>query len=277
MRRCVWISVVVLLAASQAGAEVRISLKRSNHRDDSLLPYRPAELMIDWPGADDSSSGRIIRGVILRSTRGGPGMFYTTTIAPGASSRLSVTLPVLSTQETYRVGLFSKGGGEASDSRRLHQFDVPLDWPAQWVTADAFGDPQAYLEGDYAPPRWSGGTLGGVFAVAAVGCLVLAAMLFVRTGGRRLLGVCLMDILTAEGLWLAASAEPIVVQRAVGDDGRLLLVACRRSTSGTIHQGRLVPLYYNMQHMAGDTSVILPGGAIELRLSAGQVRLFARK
>jgi hypothetical protein len=242
-----------------------------------MLPYRPAELMIDWSGAGDSSSGRIIRGVMVRSTRGGPGMFYTTTIAPGASGRLSVALPVLSTQETYRVGLFGKGGGEASDSRRLHQFDVPLDWPAQWVTAEAFVDPQAYLEGDYAPPRWSGSTLGRVFAVAAVGCLVLAAMLFVRTGGRRLLGVCLMAILTAGGLWLAAGAEPIVVQRAVGDDGRLLLVACRRSTSHTIRQGRLVPLYYNMQHMAGDTSVILPGGAIELRLSPGQVRLFARK
>ena len=280
----VWFWAAMFLAASAAGAQtmpagegpVRVSLERSETRDDSELPYRRANLTIQYDssvrGADNTHD--VIRCITVRSARGGPTMLFRVTIPTGAPPlKLSVVLPPLSAEESYNVRLLA---GETAEAAVIAEFDLSLDWPAGWVTAEAFLDPDAYDAGDYLPPVWSNRTLQSVFVVAAVACVLLAATLLMRRAAWRLFGASAAVIATAAGLWFAASFEPTIVRRELGDDGRLLLVSCLRDAHCEIPEPHIAPLYYNLEEMARDEAVIRTSEKLTVRFKCGEVRLFAR-
>jgi len=258
------------------GGPVRVSLERGKGIDDSELPYRPAFLTVqyDSKSPDADNTYEVIRGITVRSARGGPTMLFGVTIPAGAPPRkLSVVLPALSAEESYKVRLLS---GQSAEDDVIAEFDLPLDWPAGWVTAQAFLDPDAYDTGDYLPPVWSNRTLQSVFVIAAAACVLLAASLLVRRARWRVFGATATVIAAAAGLWLAASFEPIIVRRQLGDDGRLLLISCLRDAHCELSAPHTVPLYYNLEEMARDEAVIRTPEKLILRLKSGEVRLFGR-
>jgi len=255
---------------------VRVSLERSETQDDSELPYRRANLTVqyDSPTPDADNKYDVIRGIAIRSARGGPTMLFGVTIPTGSPPRtLSVVLPALSAEDSYNVRLLA---GETAESAVIAGFDLPLDWPAGWVTAEAFLDPEAYDTGEHLPPVWSNRTRQSVFVITAVACVLLAATLLVRRAEWRVFAATVTVIAAGAGLWFAASFESIIVRRELGDDGRLLLVSCLRDVECEILAPHTVPLYYNLEEMAGDEAVIHTSEKLTVRLRSGQVRLFAR-
>ena len=250
------------------------SLERPAQRDDTMLPYRPVTLTVTYRRGDeaDISEAHIIRGVKIRSTRGGPAVLVPVTVAPGTTETLTVPLPVLSVRETYRVSLLAE---ESGDSPVLDYSNVSLTWPAEEVTADAFLDPQAYQDGDYSPPRWSAGTARGVFVTGVVAALAMAAALFVRSPRRRA-GVLLAVLVGASAVMAyVATREPVVVRR-FGDDGRLLVISTRRTTDIRIDGPGWAPLYYDEDHMSAEALVVRPGKDISGPLRPDDVRLFRK-
>ena len=280
-----WFWTAMFMAASAAAAAetlpaenapVRVSLERGETRDDSELPYRRANLTVQYDSSAGSAGNThgVIRGITVRSVRGGPTMLFGVTIPTGSAPlKISVVLPVLSAEESYNVRLLA---GETAETAVIAEFDLPLDWPAGWVTAEAFLDPDAYDTGDYLPPVWSNRTRQNVFAIAAAACVLLAAALLVRRAGWRVFAATVTVIAAAAGLWFAASFEPTIVRRELGDDGRLLLISCLRDAHCEILPPHTVPLYYNLEEMAGDEAVIRTSEKLTVRLKTGQVRLFAR-
>ena len=280
----VWFWAAMFMATSAAAAQstpagegpVRVSLERSETRDDSELPYRPVFLTVQYDssvaGADNKHD--VIRCITIRSARGGPTMLFNVTIPPRSPARkLGAVLPALSAEESYNVRLLA---GETAESAVIAEFDLSLDWPAGWVTAQAFLDPDAYDAGDYLPPVWSNRTLQSVLVIAAVACVLLAAMLLVRRAVWRVFGATVTVIAAAAGLWFAASFEPTIVRQRLGDDERLLLVSCLRDAHCEILAPHSVPLYYNLEEMSRDEAVIRTPGKLNVRLKSGQVRLFGR-
>jgi len=282
--RIVWFFAAMFLATHTAMAQtmpagdepVRVSLERSETLDDSELPYRRGNLTVRYdsppPGADNKHD--VIRSVTIRSARGGPTMLFGVTIPTGSPPRkFSVLLPALSAEESYNVRLLA---GETAESAVIAEFDLSLDWPAEWVTAEAFLDPDAYDAGDYLPPVWSNRTLQSVFVIAAVACVLLAATLLVRRSTWRMFAATATVIAAAAGLWFAASFEPTIVRQGLGDDGRLLLVSCLREAHCEILEPHTVPLYYNLEEMARDEAVIRTSEKLIVRFKSGEVRLFSR-
>jgi len=255
---------------------MRVSLERGERRDDSELPYRRGNLTVQYDSPPPSAGNKydVIRGITIRSARGGPTMLFGVTIPAGSPPRkLSVVLPALSAQDSYNIRLLA---GETAQTAVIAEFDLSLDWPAGWVTAQAFLDPDAYDAGDYLPPVWSNRTLQSVFVIAAVACVLLAANLLIRRAAWRVFGTAATVIAAAAGLWFAASFEPTIARRQLGDDGRLLLVSCLRDAQCEILEPHTVPLYYNLEEMARDDAVIRTSEKLTVRFKSGEVRLFAR-
>ena len=280
----VWFWAAMFLATSAARAQtmpagngpVRVSLERSETYDDSQLPYRPVFLTVqyDSPGPGAGNKRDVIRCITVRSARGGPTMLFGVTIPPGSPPRkISIILPALSAEDSYNVRLLA---GETADTAVISESDLSLDWPVGWVTAQAFLDPAAYDDGDYLPPVWSNRTLQSVFVIAAVACVLLAAMLLARRSFRRVFGATATALAAGAGLWFAASFEPIILRQQLGDDGRLLLVSCLRDAHCEILAPHTVPLYYNLEEMSRDNAVIRTSGKLLVRLKSGEIRLFAR-
>jgi hypothetical protein len=255
---------------------VQVSLERGETRDDSELPYRRANLTVRYASPASGTRGKhgVIRGITVRSARGGPTMLFGVTIPPDSPPRaLRVVLPALSAEDSYNVRLLA---GETADAAVIAEFDLSLDWPAGWVTAQAFLDPEAYETGDYLPPVWSHRTLQSVFVISAVACVLLAASLLVRHAGWRVSAAMVTVIAAAAGLYLVASSEPTVVRQEIGDDGRLLMVSCLRDGHCEISGPHTVPLYYDLEEMARDEAVIRTSEKLNVYLKSGKVRLFAR-
>jgi len=282
--RVLLIPAAVLLVISAAacaqtesdGPEIHVSLERSEVRDDSQLPYRTATLTLEYISSDAAAGNRhdVIRCITIRSARGGPTMLSRVTV-PVASpvQKLGVLVPPLSAQGAYRVRLFA---GQTADSDLLGEFDLSLDWPTGWVTAEAFVDPEAYGDGDYVPPRWSNRTLYSVFVTAAIACILLAATLLVRSAPWRVAGTVFIALAAATALWTIATSEPAVVRQPIGDDGRMLLVSCRRAAKCEIPAPHTIPLYYDLEEMADDNAVVHTAEGLTVLLAARDVLLFAR-
>jgi len=259
-----------------ADGPVRISLERGETRDDSELPYRRGNLTVQYDSiaSEAGSKHDVIRCITVRSARGGPTMLFYVTIPTGSPPRkLSIVLPALSAEDSYNVRLLA---GETADTAVIAKFDLSLDWPAGWVTAQGFLDPEAYDAGDYLPPVWSNRTLQSVFVIAAVACVLLAASLLIRRATWRLFAATATVIAAAAGLWLAASFEPTILRQRLGEDGSLLLVSCLRDARCEIPEPHTVPLYYDLDHMALDDAVIRTSERLTVRLKSGEVRLFGR-
>ncbi|MCP4375647.1 MAG: hypothetical protein GY794_05670 [bacterium] len=278
---CIWVAMFMVVSPANAqdtpndDAPAKVSLKRGETRDDSELPYRQASLTVQYDSpADGNSRHKVIRGITIRSARGGPTMLFRVTIAPGSPARdISVILPVLSLEESYKVRLLSQWSDRGDV---IGEFDLSLDWPAGWVTSDAFLDPEAYDDGEYLPPVWSNRTLRNVFVVAVISCVVLGAMLLVRSAVWTAVGATVTVIAAAAGLWFTASFEPIIVRRQVGDDGEHLLVSCLREARCEILPPHTVPLYHNMDEMSRDEAVIYTEGKLTVDLKCGNPVLFGR-
>jgi len=269
------ISAVATAQGQSRTPEIRVLLGRSDTRDDSHLPYRRADLTVEYlSSGPDAGGGRdVIRCITIRSARGGPTMLSRVTV-PVASppQKLSVLLPPLSAQESYRVRLLT---GETEDSDLLGEFDLSLDFPPQWVTAETFVESEAYDEGDYAPPRWSNRTLLNVFVTAVIASVLTAATLFVRSGERRIVSAVLVAATSAIVLWMTATTEPAVVRRPISDEA-MMLVTCRRTSECRLPPKYTVPLYYDLEEMARDSAVIHTPDGLVVRLAGRDVRLFAR-
>jgi hypothetical protein len=202
-------------------------------------------------------------------------MLFRVTIPPGSPVRdISVILPVLSLEESYKVRLLSAWGVRDDV---IGEFDLSLDWPAGWVTSEVFLDREAYEAGDYLRPVWSNRTLRSVFVAAVVACAVLGAMLLVRSAVWRAVGATVTVIATVAGLWFTASFEPTIVRRQIGTGRGLLLVSCLREARCEILSPHTVPLYYDLDEMSRDEAVIHAEGKLTVDFKCGEVRLFGRR
>ncbi len=256
-----------------ASRAANVSIQRVETSDNSQSPYRSVTLTVQYDPSD-SNGHDVIRGITIRSTRGGPTILLTVTIPARAPARnIIASVPAMSAGDSYNVRLLA---GPAVDADLIAEFDLSLDWPAGSVTAQTFLDPEAYDQGDYLPPVWSTRTLQTVFAIAFVACVILAACLLIRRAGFRIAAAAATLIAAAAYLWLAAGSESTIIRRELGDDGRLLLVSCLRDVKCEIAGTHTVPLYYNMDEMAADQAVVRTPEKLTVDLKAGQVRLFAR-
>ena len=274
--------VVMLPAAGTAMAQttpagqgpLRVSIERDESGREADGPYRQVTLTVQYDSPNAEIAHDIIRSITVRSVRGGPTMLFSVTIPPGAPARkINMVVPALSTEDSYNVRLLS---GDTADTAVITEFDLPLDWPAGSVTAQAFLAPDAYDTGDYLPPVWSNRTLQTVFVIASVACVLLGASLLIRHSAWRVLVATVTVIAAGAGLWIGANSEPTIVRRELGDDGHLLLVSCLRDTHCEILAPHTVPLYYNLEEMSRDNAVIRTPEKLLVRLKPGEVRLFAR-
>ncbi|MBT3200799.1 MAG: hypothetical protein HN350_12885 [Phycisphaerales bacterium] len=265
--------IFALGAVAQAQTTLQASLKRAETRDDSALPYRQAIVTIS---SDISAPGheKVIRAITIRSTRGGPTMLINVTIPPKSPPRdISVLVPAMSAADSYTVKLLS---GQTAQSSLIAQFDLSLDWPAEWVTAQNFLDPDAYDEGDYLPPVWSKQILHMVIAISAIACVMLTASLLVRPVLRRMFAAAVTAVIAGVSLWTAMSGELVVTQLTIGDDERLLLVSSRRTVDYEITAPFSIPLYYNLDEMASDNTTLHTPEKLLINLRPGEVRLFGK-
>ena len=257
---------------------VAATLQRDDAEDNSELPYRRATLDVKYESSSPISAAEtdsnVVRGVSIRSLRGGPTMFYPVTIPPETPGRkISVLVPAMSAEDTYRVALLS---GPSVNSPVIAELELTIDWPADWVTSQMFLDPEAYDDGDFLPPVWSNRTLQLVFVIAAATCVLLGAILMIRRAAWRVAVASITIIAAGAGLWRAANAEPIILRQLLGENERLLLVSCIRDASCEISPPHTVPLYYNMEEMSQDNAVVLTEGKLTVELKSGaEVRLFA--
>ena len=262
-----------LLLATHTAQAAKVSLARGETSDEAHLPYRHANLRIQY---DPSDGGReVIRCVTIRSSRGGPTMLFDVTIPPQAPAQsIDVLIPAMSSQDSCNVRLLS---GKTADSPMIAQFDLTIDWPTTSVTAQTFLDPDAYDQGDFLPPVWSDRTLQTVFVTALTACVLLSACLLIKRGAWRMTTAGATLIAAAAGLWLVAGAEPTVIRKELGDDGRLMLVSCLRDATVEIESPHTIPIYYNIDEMSSDRAVVATPGKLLVDLKSGQVRLFAQQ
>jgi len=251
-------------------------LTRPQSPGDSQSPYRKVTLTVEYktPAAAESGRQAIIQSVTIRSTRGGPTMLFNATIPPGAPSQeIEAAAPALSAHDSYKVRLLA---GQTVGSEVIAEFDLSLDWPAELVNSEAFLDPDAYDEGEYLPPVWPDRTRQMVFVASAVACVMLGACLLVRSGGKRLAAASVTAAAAGVVLWVMVSSESIVIRKEIGDDGRLLLVSSLRDEVYEIAEPDTVPIYYNLEEMMVDKSVVRTPEKLTVAVKPGAVLLFAR-
>ncbi len=138
-------------------------------------PFAPAILEID------NGLSTPIRAATLQLVRGGPTVGLDLSAPARSITRHRLRLPAVRAHEEYRLRLFDSSGfgiGPAAKmSTPLAELTVPIDWPAELVTAARTVHPAACSA--VAPaPKWPTSALyQGLIALAAVVILAAFALL----------------------------------------------------------------------------------------------------
>jgi len=272
MLRLSAISLTLACLVAPAGAETSVSLEAAPAQAPAIAPYRAAVLTVrhaSGPGA------QVIGAVAVRQLEGGPTILLPVTIPPGSSRQLTVPLPAVSSQQSYRVTLRGEGGD-------IEQFDLPVAWPVELLTTESWIDPQAYRPWEYDLPRWPPAMLRNVFIAAALSGLALAGALFIPVWAGRIVATAL--IVTAACVAVTVplrSADVLVVRRvafpAASTEQRpqaLWVLTCRRHAEWRHDARRMHPVYFDARQMRADEAVIVPDGEIRVPLRPDEVRLF---
>ena len=275
-------AIVLLLLSGVAAADTAASLAPTPARDARVWPYRAAQLSVT------NQSGRIARAVSLRWVGGGPTMIYPATIPPKSGQTILVSLPAVAAEQWYHVRLLAE---DRADAERLAESEAAITWPPQSATTDddddrgqAFIDPDACDEYAFDVPQWPARARANVLIAAAIAAMAMAAVLFVRHRGARMVLLVVVAVAAAAVIYKAVLPRNTIVVRTLGGaelpiyaaapEDSLHVVAVRRTTRWTHPDARLAPVYYSKRHMAEDTTIVHADRGISASLRPGDVRLF---
>jgi len=265
------ISLAIACLGAPTGAETKVSLEVADAQDPAIAPYRACALTVRHAAG---GGAQVIRAVAVRQLEGGPTILMPVTIPPGSSAQLTVPLPAVSSQQSYRVTLRGEGGG-------IEQFDLPVAWPVELLTTDSWIDPQAYGPWEYDLPRWPRRMLRNVFIAAVLSSLALAGALFIPVSAGRIVAVVVIVTAACLAVTVPLRAADVVVVRQVTfppaprqRPQTLWALTCRRRAEWRHDARRMHPVYFDTRQMRADEAVIVPGGEIRVPLRPEEVRLF---
>jgi hypothetical protein len=151
-----------------------------------------------------------------------------------------------------------------------------VPWPVELVRPEEFRASQAQRRWSEDLPTWPAGLLRNVFFAAAFTCIALAATLFLRRPRLRLIAVGVVVVAATAGVWLLVSAQPIVVERQA-EQGKVLVVACRRTTVWRDRDPMLTPLYLTPRQLAHDDMIVHAVNGLTVPLRPDEVRLLRKR
>lgn len=147
---------VILFATCGVTAEITASLEASTQQDASDKAYRRAELTIT------NSADVAVKTVLLKPAGVGLTVRYDLTVPPGSSGKQTVALPAVSPVQEYALTALDASG------ETIGKVSVPITWPAELVSSDAFIDD--------AFGKWTDET-AHLPAKTRLNCLLVLAML----------------------------------------------------------------------------------------------------
>ena len=270
MNRIVLVVLAGLTVPPAAGAAVTARLTPAEKQDPAALPYRIADLSVDYSGPADAPP---IRAAALHSPQGGPTFIYPLTVAPQTRQTLRVALPALTQQQEYAIRFLSR---DDPDARCVASVRATVPWPLDLVRPEEFRASEAQRRWSEELPTWPAGLLRNVFFAAGFTCIALAATLFLRRPRLRLIAVGVVVATATAGVWLLVSAQPIVVERQA-EQGKVLVVACRRTTVWRNGDPMLTPLYLTPRHLAHDDMIVHAVKGLTVPLRPDEVRLLRKR
>ncbi len=259
---------VSLLVATTSQAAIEMHLTPLPGKAVTPEGFTPAELVIADANSQLPSAAQ---AVAIRRLAGGPTMFYQASVAPGASGSFRVLLPMISVRQTYVVRLLA----EASPTSA-----VILQ---QKVTAetDNIGTIEAARNlllnslayDDYIEdlPRWPTRTVRNAFLVSLLMLVGMGATLLIRRPVWRLTAAGVVVAVASSTIYASLANCPVVISR---QEGKVLAVSCRRTTTWSTPADGLGPIYWRTQQMDQDNMVYQPARKLTLTLRPTEVRLF---
>jgi hypothetical protein len=257
------IALAVLFCAADAPGAVAATLRAIDVQDDTLLPYRTAAMEID------NDTDGVIRAVALRWDQGGPTIVQPAAVAPRSEQTVTVALPAVSGQQTFRVRFLPSDDPAAMP---IDAIDARIHWKTDLLTTELFAVPPNCRALADTPPTWPPELLRGIFLASIVGASALAGVLFLHRGAVR---VVALVALVGVGAAIAATLHTQeVIATTIAAEGQVLAIGCRRSTSWSTDETAVAPLYLDKLQWQQDTAVVRPGWGITVNLAPGEVRFF---
>ncbi len=158
---------MILFATGGASAEINASLEVSTQQDASDKAYRRAELTIT------NSADAAVESVLLKPTGAGLTVRYNLTVPPGSTGKQTVALPAVSPVQEYTLTALDASG------ETIEKISIPITWPAELVSTDAFIDDAFGAWTDEAA-RLPTKTRRNYLLVLAMFVTAAAATLFIR-------------------------------------------------------------------------------------------------
>ncbi len=158
---------LILFATGGASAEINASLEVSTQQDASDKAYRRAELTIT------NSADAAVESILLKPTGVGLTVRYKLTVPPGSPGKMTVALPAVSPVQEYTLTALDASG------ETIEKVSIPITWPAELVSTDAFIDDAFGAWIDEAA-RLPAKTRRNYLLVLAMFVTAAAATLFIR-------------------------------------------------------------------------------------------------
>jgi len=266
--RIILSAALLLFFASAAQGAVTVTIAPLPSAQITAEGFMPAELSVSDPNSELLTA---VRAVLVRRAAGGPSMFYRASVAPGASGRFRVALPILSVRESYVVRLLGEASPEAPALIELKTTAQTDNVAAVEAARARLVDPPAYDDHIEDLPRWPGWAIRNV-CLAAAGLLVaMGAVLLIHRSTWRALAACVAVAGTTTVVWISLSHVPLVPVRRSGE---VLIVTSRRTVTWSHPTKGLAPVYRRMKQMNADDMIYQPGGSMTMTLHPAEVRLF---
>jgi hypothetical protein len=265
---------VVLFATCGATAEITASLEVSTQQDASDKAYRRAELTIT------NSAAVVVESVLLKPTGVGLTVRYNLTVPPGSTGKQTVALPAVSPVQEYALTALDASG------KTIDKISVPITWPAELVSTDAFID-DAFGAWTDETVHLPAKTRRNYLLVLAMFVTAAAATLFIRRPLLRAGAVVVLVGATAALVlfaYLPRGPKDVPTHRyelfmydgvgGIEQDSFAVLSALRTtqwsgSTSSVPH-----PVWFDRKDAANDDAVVDPvARTIYLTLRPDQVRI----
>ncbi len=266
---------LILFATGGASAEITASLEVSTQQDASDKAYRRAELTIN------NSADAAVESVLLKPAGVGLTVRYKLTVPPGSTGKQTVALPAVSPVQEYALTALDASG------ETIEKVSVPITWPAELVSADAFID-DAFGKWIDEPARPPAKTRRNYLLVLAMFVTAAAATLFIR---RPLLRVGAVVVLVGGAaalllfVYLPRGPEDVRVRRyelflhdgigGLESDSFTVCSSMRtRQCSYVTRPQAPHPVWLDRKDAANDDVVVEPAdGTIHLTLRPGWVRV----
>jgi hypothetical protein len=277
------LAAVILAIAATAGAQVNVTIEPAADQGDAPYPYRLAAIQIATDATDQAFSE-----IRVRSAKGGPEIRAAGAIPPRTPrTTLTLPLPALSVQQVYDVHLLAEdssvAGHDATAPGKTVDLQVTVNWLPEQVNEAGFIDRRLYddLEDDL--PPWPAQLRQVLFLTMVGSGLALAMTILMRPGPLRLSAMLVVLAATAGVSWWCLEDTPLVQTRIVDCPAahgqrpcQLYVVTSRRTAQWADKDAVIVPVYYDAEQMANDTTIVQPGVGITSDISPNRVHLFKR-